>query len=352
LHLQGEEVAVFVELFVLAAVVILLPLFVKKVGENLELFLFAAGILAVTLTSEWSQALVREALEGPLTITLAVLLASLLFYLLQRPLERSITRLQARMGSRLLVFLIIALVGLLSSFVTAIIASLVMVEAVSRLKLGQRTEVAVVVLACFSIGLGAALTPFGEPLAAVAITKLAGDPYRAQAWFLLKNLWMYVIPGILVVSAASVFFIRRRKDHDAPAPREERETLFSAFLRTGKVYLFVVGLILLGAGFTPVIDLFISKVSYLALFWANISSAVLDNATLTAAEIAPSMKLDQIVAGLMGLLIAGGMLVPGNIPNVIAAGRLKIDSRAWARVGVPVGMSMMLAMFAALVVRG
>ena len=53
----------------------------------------------------------------------------------------------------------------------------------------------------------------------------------------------------------------------------------------------------------------------------------------------------------MGLLIAGGMLVPGNIPNIIAAGRLKIDSREWARVGVPVGMVMMIAMFVVLLVK-
>ena len=62
--------------------------------------------------------------------------------------------------------------------------------------------------------------------------------------------------------------------------------------------------------------------------------------------------MHQIVAALMGLLIAGGMLVPGNIPNIIAAGKLKIESREWARVGVPVGMAMMLVMFVILVVKG
>ncbi len=339
-------------LLVLAVVVTLLPLFVKKVGENLELFLFAAGIVAVTLTSQWRVSLILEALEGPVRIALAVLLASLLFHFIQEPLERGITRLRMRMGSRLLVFAIVAIVGLLSSFLTAIIASLVMVEAVSRLKLDQKTETHVVVLACFSIGLGAALTPFGEPLASVAITKLAGEPYHAHTWFLLKNLWMYVIPGILIVSASGVFILRRRGAPEAPVPREERETFVSAIIRTGKIYIFVVGLILLGAGFTPFIDLFINSVSYLVLFWANITSAVLDNATLTAAEIVPSMQLDQIVAALMGLLIAGGMLVPGNIPNIIAAGKLKIDSREWAKIGVPVGMAMMLVMFAVLIVAG
>ena len=69
------------------------------------------------------------------------------------------------------------------------------------------------------------------------------------------------------------------------------------------------------------------------------------------AEIVPSMQMHQIVAALMGLLIAGGMLVPGNIPNIIAAGKLKIESREWARFGVPVGMVMMIAAFLILLVQ-
>jgi len=44
-------------------------------------------------------------------------------------------------------------------------------------------------------------------------------------------------------------------------------------------------------------------------------SAILDNATLTAAEISPQMHLDQVRAVLMSLLISGGMLIPGNIPT-------------------------------------
>lgn len=345
-------VAGIVGLLVIAVAVTLLPLFIKKVGENLEIFLFVMGVAAVTVTSQWSVLLLVEALQGPIKITAAVLIASLFFHFVQEPLEKGIIRLRDRVGHRLLVCAIIALTGLLSSFITAIIASLVMVETVSRLNLDQKTETRVVVLACFSIGLGAALTPFGEPLATVAIAKLAGAPYHAGTWFLLKNLWMYVIPGIAVVTAASVFFLKKQDAAAAPVPREDRETIVSSIIRTLKVYVFVVGLIFLGAGFTPVIDRYIGSVSYLALFWANITSAVLDNATLTAAEIVPSMQMHQIVAALMGLLIAGGMLVPGNIPNIIAAGKLKIGSLEWAKVGVPVGMAMMIVMFAILIVKG
>jgi predicted cation transporter len=56
-------------------------------------------------------------------------------------------------------------------------------------------------------------------------------------------------------------------------------------------------------------------------------SAVVDNATLTAAEIGPSLSAAQQRASLLGLLISGGMLIPGNIPNIVAANRLGISSR-------------------------
>jgi predicted cation transporter len=78
-------------------------------------------------------------------------------------------------------------------------------------------------------------------------------------------------------------------------------------------------------------------------------SAVLDNATLTAAEIGTSMSLIQIKSALLGLLIAGGMLIPGNIPNIICAGKLKIKSREWARFGVPLGLLVMAGCFSILI---
>ena len=36
----------------------------------------------------------------------------------------------------------------------------------------------------------------------------------------------------------------------------------------------------------------------------------------------------------------GGMLIPGNIPNIISAGKLGITSLEWARVGVPLGLAL------------
>ena len=81
------------------------------------------------------------------------------------------------------------------------------------------------------------------------------------------------------------------------------------------------------------------------LYWVNMVSAVLDNATLAAAEINPSLSLTQITSALMGLLISGGMLIQGNIPNIIAAGKMGITSKEWARVGIPLGLALMAGFF-------
>ena len=54
---------------------------------------------------------------------------------------------------------------------------------------------------------------------------------------------------------------------------------------------------------------------------------------------------EMIRAILLGLIISGGMLIPGNIPNIIAAGKLNITSKEWAAFGVPVGLIAMAVYF-------
>jgi predicted cation transporter len=84
-----------------------------------------------------------------------------------------------------------------------------------------------------------------------------------------------------------------------------------------------------------------------ALFWANITSAALDNTTLVALEF-HDLDLDRAREALISLLIAGGMLIPGNIPNIVSAGVLRIGSGVWARTGVPLGVLMLGIYFAVL----
>jgi len=46
------------------------------------------------------------------------------------------------------------------------------------------------------------------------------------------------------------------------------------------------------------------------------------------------------------------MFVPGNIANIVAASRLRITSREWATVGMPMGIAMLGIYFAVLKVLG
>ena len=115
---------------------------------------------------------------------------------------------------------------------------------------------------------------------------------------------------------------------------------------------FVAALVLLGAGLQPLIEWFLIKVPALALYWINMISAVLDNATLTAIEINAQMALPKIIAVVVGLLVAGGMLIPGNIPNIVAAGRLKISMKEWVKMGIPIGLVLLVVLFVILLASG
>jgi len=108
---------------------------------------------------------------------------------------------------------------------------------------------------------------------------------------------------------------------------------------------FIMALVLLGDGFKPIIFEYFIQIPSGILYWVNMVSAVLDNATLAAAEIGPALSELQIKSILMGLLIAGGMLIPGNIPNIISAGKLGITSKEWARLGLPLGLVSMAIYF-------
>lgn len=325
--------------------VLLLPFLVKKVEKELELFLLAMGTLAVTITGQWEWTLAREALTEPVKITLAVLVAGLTFRRLQGPLAGHLQRIVKFFGIRLFLFCMVLFLALLSSVVTAIIAALILVEVISNLQLNRRVETALVVITCFAIGLGAALTPLGEPLSTLVVAKLRGEPFHADFWFLLRHFWPFVFSAVFILAVLAAV-LRGEDLQPSGGLREDRsETVKDILLRTVKVYAFIVALVFLGSGFKPFIDLYISKIPFLGLYWINMISAILDNATLVAAELGPGMSLAQIKAALLGLLISGGMLIPGNIPNIISAGKLGIKSKEWARVGLPLGLILMGAYF-------
>ncbi len=45
-----------------------------------------------------------------------------------------------------------------------------------------------------------------------------------------------------------------------------------------------------------------------------------------------------------------GILIPGNIPNIVSAGRLKISMKEWAVIGVPLGFLLLVVYFVILYV--
>jgi len=103
--------------------------------------------------------------------------------------------------------------------------------------------------------------------------------------------------------------------------------------------------VMFSAAYGPIANEYVSKMSNDLLFWANTVSAALDNATLVALEV-HSMALPRAHEAILSLLVSGGMLIPGNIPNIVSAGALRIGSAAWAKIGVPMGLVMLGIYFA------
>jgi predicted cation transporter len=340
-----NEVCVTGGLVTIIGLVLALPFLSRKVERQLEAFLFIMGVFSVSISGLWSWGLVGKALLEPIKITLAVLIAGLVFRFVRSKIGKWSSAFAGRFGFGALFFTIVVGLGLLSSIITAIIAALILSEVISALRLPRTLEVRLVIIACFSIGLGAVLTPLGEPLSTIAVSKLSGEPYHAGFFFLLWLLGKWMIPLILGLGILSAFLPNKREGESATLTENKPEETKDMFIRAFKVYVFVLALVFLGTGFMPVVDKYLTRVSANVIYWVNIISAILDNATLTAAEITPAMSEQTIKAALAGLLIAGGMLIPGNIPNIICANKLSIKSREWAVFGVPLGMVLMIGFF-------
>lgn len=348
----------FIGLTIILLLVLTLPFVVKKVEHNLELFLFIMGLSSTIISGVLSINLIHEIFENKLIyfISFAVLFAGLIFKIFKDNVKSIVTNILKIVPLKVFVFLIIVILGLASSVITAIIAALLLVEIVNALPITRKCKVNIVILACFSIGLGAVLTPLGEPLSTIVVSKL-----DANFLYLANYLGVYIISGVVLMGALGSFMVETDKakvtddfkdtnqEHDGDYyfldPDIENETYREVIIRAVKIFIFIFALELLGAGYKPLIDTYIINLDSRVLYFINMISSVLDNATLAAAEISLKMTSIQIESVLMGLLISGGMLIPGNIPNIISAHKLKINSKEWAKLGIPVGAALMLLYF-------
>jgi predicted cation transporter len=369
-------------LIIIALLVLILPFLVKWCEHNLEFFFLIMGILAVSVSTLfghnlWNGELILEALKAPVMIGSlpigifqVVLIFGLLIHFLNKPFYHAVNSLVNKISVKFFVFLLIVILGIISSVISVIVSAVILSEIAAALPIARNDRIKVVVAACFAVGLGAVLTPLGEPMSTILIQRLSGPPYYANFSWAISHFAIYVIPACFVLGIFGSLWIGKERDQkivmetadregvvDHPVTNEQavteyQETLRSVIMRAVKVFGFVAALVLLGAGLQPLIEWFLIKVPALALYWINMISAVLDNATLTAIEINAQMVLPKIIAVVMGLLISGGMLIPGNIPNIVAAGRLKISMKEWSRLGVPIGLVMLTVFFGILLIFG
>ncbi len=335
---------VIIGLVIILLLVLALPFIFKRIEENLEIFLFIMGVAAAIVSGSMNTELILKALKEPWMIATAVFVAGAAFYLLKDRFENLMSYLFKKVSIAVLVFLMILILGFVSSVITAIVSAIILVEILNMLPLKRKHIITICILSCFSIGIGAALTPLGEPLATIAISKLGADFF-----YLFTLLGKYVIPAIVCLALVGGIYtsiitkrLNEKKSTDNSQEEAiEEESWQTIIIRTIKIYLFVMALTFLGHGFEPLINKYVLGLSSNVLYIVNMVSAILDNATLTAAEISPAMHPFTVEAVLMGLLISGGMLIPGNIPNIISASKLKISSTEWAKTGLPVGLIIM-----------
>jgi len=323
-------------------VVLLGPVFIEAIERNVELFFLLIGVLTACIMGQFDAALVRAAVTEPLSFTVAVLAFGATFRLLRDYLDQLLRRVIRLLAPRILCFCLAIILGFLAPFITPVVSALVFVEAISLLRYDRRAEIAATVFACFAIGFGAGLTPLGMPGIAVVLRSL-----HADFWYLTRLLGPFVVVGV-ILAAVPILFLPFASSEPLDTTEGKDSWRIVLLIRPGKVYVFIAGLVALSDGLRPVVDAYIHRLPSGLLFWMNTLSAVVNNSTLAAVEIGPSLSMNQQRAALLGLLISGGALVTGNILNIVAASRLGITSREWAKIGLGTGALLLILCFAVL----
>jgi predicted cation transporter len=360
--IMSEDLVIY-SLMAILVVVLLGPLLSKRIEENLEVFFLVMGFLASLVSGSLGLGLLLEALKTPLMIRdvplgifQAVLVSGILFEMFRDKLRSVISSGKAIKKAPLIYSILVFILGMGSSVISAIVASVIIAEVARTMEIPRGVRTLLLVIPAYAIGAGAALTPLGEPLSTIAVAKLSGEPYHADFFFLARLLWDYVVAIVAICSILSWYLYRRalrtieaiiaiatpsRGDGSSRSYRE-------AVVRAIKIYIFVFALVLLGHSFDPVVERYIVHLSPEAMYLFGSVSAALDNATLTAAIVTPEMEILQIKSFLISLLISGGFLIPGNVPNIVIAYINGVGFREWAYKAIPIGLPLFLGSFIAL----
>jgi predicted cation transporter len=104
----------------------------------------------------------------------------------------------------------VLVIASISSIITAIVGALVLVEVIGLLHFAGDKRLRVTVAGCFAIGLGASLTPLGEPLSTLA-SRALDLPFMG----LFELLAPWVIPGMVAASIVAGAFARGEYDDAA-----------------------------------------------------------------------------------------------------------------------------------------
>lgn len=325
---------------VILALLLFGPLAVTRIEHNIELYCLGLGVLATFLGAGFSRGLIQEALHEPVAISIAVIVAALIFSWSRAALDKGFRNLREGCSRPVLTGVSVFAVAAVSSVITAIVAALVLVEVIGLLQFDQLRRTRVTIAGCFAVGMGASLTPIGEPLSTLAARAL-----NLSFFGLFELLAPWVMPGVVACSVLAGLFARGEYEHRAGAGHVS-QTYGEIAAQAGKVFAFVTGLVLISHAYGPIANEYVEKISNDMLFWVNTVSAALDNATLVALEV-HNMTAERAREAILSLLISGGILIPGNIPNIVSAGALKIGSAQWAKIGVPIGITLLGVYFAA-----
>ena len=344
------EISLFTKILLAVIVLNLLiwPFMSKWVENHLEIFLLVIGLAAVTVTGGWNKDFIYQTLNAPVNVAFIVLVVSVIFNYYSRYIFRMLFILFRYFEPQHSFAILVFLLGITSSVFSVTVAALVLAEVLQVVNLERDQTVKVTVYACYAIGLGALLLPLAEPLGLIIHNQLAAGPHQADFFFMLRYFFWWIVPGLALMAFAAGYTVRNANTQVQLHIREDKEDYKSILRRTWHIYLFVAALHLISTGLRPFAQSTVAHLSGKILFWANAASVVIDNATLAAIEVTPTVTLHNLTYMIIGLAAFGSMLVQGNLPNIVAAEKLGIKSRQWARVAVPVGLALMTGYFVAL----